>query len=235
MNRLKSKQTVEPLSEFIHYLAQSHASGQADLPSLTVLSQELGASVASVREQLEVARVLGWVEVKPRTGIRRLPYSFYPTVKQSLSYAIKLDQNHFQQYADLRNHLEAAYWLEAVSKLTSEDREELQALLAQAQEKLAHNPVQIPHQEHRCLHLNIYRRLNNTFVTGIFECYWDLYESLGMDVYANYEYLKEIWKYHAQMVDAICAENYQAGFEALITHKDLLYQRPNPLSRQKFE
>ncbi|MCD4673916.1 MAG: FCD domain-containing protein [Anaerolineaceae bacterium] len=231
----KRKLPLAPLSDFIRYLASTKDNGHSVLPPLTVLSQELGVSVAGVREQLEVARALGWVEVKPRTGIRRLSYSFYPTVRHSLSYAIKLDEDYFKKFSDLRNHLEAAYWLEAVSLLTIEDKEKLRALLSQANEKLERDPVQIPHQEHRKLHLSIYQRLNNTFVTGIFESYWDLYEALGLDVYADHEYLKHIWKYHEQMVDAICSENYQAGFEALIEHKDLLYQRPRPLSSQKFE
>ena len=58
------------LSEFLQYLA-SHEQGEQSLPALTTLGQELGISVASLREQLEVARALGFVEVRPRIGIRR--------------------------------------------------------------------------------------------------------------------------------------------------------------------
>lgn len=230
----KRKRSLAPLSDFLHYLANSNGNGQA-LPSLTLLSEELGASVASVREQLAVARALGWVDVKPRTGIRRLSYSFYPTVRHSVAYAIELDEAYFKQFASLRNHLEAAYWLEAVGLLSDEDKNDLQALLAQAIEKLERSPVQIPHREHRKLHLSIYKRLENTFVTGIFETYWDLYEAMGFDVFADYQYLKHIWQYHEQMVKSICEGRYQDGFDALIEHKDLLYQRPKPQSRQKFE
>ena len=230
----KRRRSIVPLSDFIHYLAGSNENGH-DLPSLAVLSEELGASVASVREQLAVARALGWVEVKPRTGIRRLPYSFYPTVRHSVSYAVELDEDYFKQFASLRNHLEAAYWLEAVQLLTDDDKDDLLALLTQATEKLERSPVQIPHREHRKLHLSIYKRLENTFVMGIFESYWDLYEAMGFDVFADYQYLKHIWQYHEQMVHSICEGRYQQGFDALIEHKDLLYQRPSPQSRQKFE
>lgn len=230
----KRKRSLAPLSDFLHFLAKSNGTGNA-LPSLTVLSEELGASVASVREQLAVARALGWVEVRPRTGIRRLPYSFYSTVRHSISYAIELDEAYFIQFASLRNHLEAAYWLDAVRLLTDEDKDDLQALMVKAMEKLERSPVQIPHWEHRTLHLSIYKRLGNTFVTGIFKSYWDLYEAMGFDVFADYQYLKHIWKYHEQMVQSICEGRFQQGFDALIEHKDLLYQRPKPQSRQKFE
>ena len=65
-------------SEFFAYLAASETDEESEsdrLPSLNALSAELGVSVARLREQLEVAKALGLVEVRPRTGIRRLPYS----------------------------------------------------------------------------------------------------------------------------------------------------------------
>ena len=57
------------------------------LPSLSELSQQLGISIASLREQMDVARSMGLVEVRPKTGIRRLPYAFRPAVSSSLKYA----------------------------------------------------------------------------------------------------------------------------------------------------
>ena len=85
------------------------------MPSLTDLSRELGISVAALREQLEVARALGLVEVRPRTGMRRLSYSFTPAVKQSLGYALALNKDHFEKYSELRSHIESVYWDEAVA------------------------------------------------------------------------------------------------------------------------
>ena len=76
------------------------------------------------------------------------------------------------------------------------------------------------------MHLLIYRRLENPFVTGILEAYWHAYEAIRLNVFAGgYEYLQEVWKYHQKMVEAICTGDYQAGYEALIAHTDLLYQR----------
>src|SRR5512141_114239 len=100
------------LSEFLRYLA-GHPEAENGLPSLIELSRELGISVAGLREQLEVARALGLVEVRPRTGTRRRPFSFAPAVNQTLGYAVALDHSHFDQFAHLRNHIEAAYWDEA--------------------------------------------------------------------------------------------------------------------------
>lgn len=222
------RERISPdISEFMRYLA-SHEEAEHGLPTLTELSQELGVSVASLREQLEVARALGLVEVKPgRGGTRRRPFAFTPAIRQSLGYALALNEDHFRKYAELRNHVEAAYWHEAVGKLTQEDKDELQAIVARAWEKLQRTPVQVPHEEHRNLHLLIFKRLENPFVTGILEAYWEAYEAVGLNVFAGgYEYLQEVWRFHQTMVESICNGNFKVGYEALVAHTDLLYHRP---------
>ena len=221
------RERISPdISEFLRYLA-NHPEGENGLPSLNELSRELGVGVQALREQLEVARALGLVEVRPRTGTRRKAYSFTPAVRQSLHFALALNDGHFQKFAEMRNRLEAAYWHQAVAKLTDEDKQELQRILATALEKIRGTPVHVPHEEHRKLHLLIYSRLDNPFVTGIFEAYWDAYEAVGLNVFAGgYEYLQEVWDYHQQMVSSICSGNFEIGYEALVKHTDLLYHRP---------
>jgi DNA-binding FadR family transcriptional regulator len=214
------------ISEFLRYLA-THEEVDQGLPSLKQLSVKLGVSLASLREQLEVARALGLIEIKPRLGMKRREYSFTPAINQSLGYALALSNEHFRKYAELRNHIESAFWHEAAQKLTEEDQQELQSLVARAWEKLRGTPIRVPHEEHRDLHLKIYSRLENPFVTGILEAYWEAYEAVGLNVFAGgYEYLEEVWRYHQKMVEAICNGNFEAGYEALVHHTDLLYHRP---------
>jgi len=215
------------ISEFMRYLA-THEEAEDGLPTLNELSQELGVSVGSLREQLEVARALGLVEVKPgRGGTRRRVFSFTPAIRQSLGYALELNEEHFRKYAELRNHVESAYWYEAVKKLTETDKQELNDIITRAWEKLGRTPIQVPHEEHRTMHLLIYRRLENPFVTGILEAYWDAYEAIRLNVFAGgFDYLQEVWRYHQRMVESICSGNYEAGYEALVAHTDLLYHRP---------
>jgi DNA-binding FadR family transcriptional regulator len=235
VNMLRERATLDQISEFMKYLASTETSESDRLPPLTELSQELGISVASLREQLEVARTFGLVEVRPKTGIRRLPYTFAPAVVNSLAYGVRIDQNLFRAFSDLRNHIEMVYWNQAVVLLTPEDIEKLRDLVRCAQEKLHGTRVQIPHTEHRELHLMIYRRLNNPFVMGILEAYWEIYEAVGLNVYTDLNYLERVWAYHQRMVESISSGNYAAGYQALIEHTDLIFQRSRTLSNQKFE
>ena len=227
-------------SEFLNRLASPPSDSldeqqSSHLPSLMQLSKELGVSVAILREQLEVAEAIGLVEVRPRTGIRRLPYSFAPAVQQSLAYAIALDGNNFDAFADLRNRIEASFWYDAVQHLTLEDHDQLKQLMVRAWNKLRGNPVQIPHEEHRQLHLCIFRRLDNPFVLGILEAYWEVYEAVGLNVYTDIKYLNHVWDYHQQMVDAICRKDFEAGHISLIEHNNLLYLRLSPSSETILE
>lgn len=223
---IQRKRISPKISEFLRYLAL-HPEAEAKLPTLNELSRKLDISVAGLREQLEVARALGLVEVRPRTGTRRLAYSFAPAVKQSLAYALALNQNHFEKYSELRIHIETAYWDEAVALLTEDDKRELQNIITLAFEKLHGNPIQVPNEEHRRLHLLIYSRLNNPFVTGLLEAYWEAYESVGLNLYAGgVDYLEKVWGYHKTMVQSICNGNFSAGRKALVTHIDLFAHRP---------
>ena len=223
------------LSEFLRYLSRFQEYG-GRLPALSKLSKELKISVATLREQLEVARVLGLVEVRPKTGIRKLAYTFRPAVIKSLSYAATIEPAYFfTAFSDLRTHIESAYWYQAVQLLTSEDHSALRALIERANEKMSGSPIQIPHNEHRELHLLIYRRLDNPFVSGILEAYWEAYEAVGLNLYTDITYLKTVWAYHRRMVEAICTGNSSDGYHALLEHTDLLLERTKIVPRQKFE
>ena len=214
-------------SELLEYILEiKQSSIDRRLPSLKVLSDEMGVSITSLREQLEVAKMLGLVDVKPRKGISLNNYSFKPAIWESLSYAIKLKPKYFDDFFDLRMHVEKSYWHQAVSKLENEDKLELQELMKDAWKKLQGNPARIPHQEHRKLHLGIYKRLDNTFVIGILGAYWDAYEAEGLNIVTDYDYLKNVWNYHQRLVDCICDNKLDEGYEILAEHFELLYQRP---------
>jgi DNA-binding FadR family transcriptional regulator len=234
MSHFQLTPSENSLSEFLRYLANDCDDNQR-LPTLPAIAKHLGVSISVLREQLEVARALGIVEVRPKTGIRRLAYTFRPAVRKSLAYAIQINPDLFSYYADLRRHLETSYWHQAVSLISTEDINALRTLVLSAGIKLAKKPVQVPQVEHREFHISIYKKLNNVFVNGLFEAYWDLYESAGLDVYTNYDYLTQVWNYHEKMVDAIAAEDYDLGHRILMDHMNLLYQRPETSSNQKFE
>lgn len=209
-------------SAFLRYLLTQGCIPGSKLPSLDALSSEIGISVGKLREQFEVARVLGLVEASPRRGIRCMPYDFTHAVRLGLMVALALDAGAFRAYSSLRIHLELAFWDEAVVLLTDEDKAELCGLVGAAKAKLSEDRIQIPYPEHRAFHLAIYRRLENPFVLGLLEAYWDAYEAVELNTYADYAYLQEVWSYHERVADAIRAGNYALGKDLLTQHMRLI-------------
>jgi len=209
-------------SEFITYLLKYSETEREKFPALKDLSSELGLSTSKLREQVSVAKALGLVDVRPRLGIRPLPYSFTPAVDASLCYAIQQDPTYFEDFVDLRRYLEYAYFPRAVDLLQESDHQELRELVLSAWEKLRGRPVRIPHEEHRQLHLTIYNRLHNVFVTGLLEAYWDAYEAVGLNVYADLDYLEQVWTYHDQLAEAAIIKDKSRGLEILREHFDLM-------------
>ena len=211
---------------FIRYLATEIDFGNPNdperLPTLSDISKETGVSTSTLREQLEVARTLGFVEVKPRTGIRRLPYKFGPAVTTSLYFALQRNRAYFEQFAEMRRSLEKAFWMEAIKKLDKEDIAYLENLINRAKTKLASKPIHVPQQEHKELHLHINRKLDNEFVLGINIAYWRAYEMIGFDRYQDLEYLVLVWDYHEKMILAIKEGRYDDSYKYLIEHLELL-------------
>ena len=211
--------------EFIDYLIAVSSKSSQEIPSIQTISQELGVSQACLREQMELARNLGLIKTQPRKGIEILPYRFTPAVVKSLYFAIKLTQEYFSQYSELRNHLEKAFFKEAARLLKASDLDELEELVSSAHKQLYGNPIQLPHQEHREFHLLIYKRLDNIFLNGLMEAYWDMYELVGLNVYADLSYLESVWDYHGRIIKRIRQNEVNEAYELLINHMNLINQR----------
>ena len=215
------------LLEYLSNQNQKSNNSNYEIPSLKELSHEQGVSIAKLREQLSVARSYGFVDVQPKTGIKMLPYSFAPAVKNSLSFALSLDRSYFDDFSNLRKHIEANFWFEAVSKLDEDDFKYLQELVDRAWEKLESSPPRLPHQEHRDLHLRIYGKIENVFVLGLLEAYWDAYEHVGLNRYLELSHLKSVWDYHRKIVKALQLGHVEDGYKMLLEHMDLLKAIPS--------
>ncbi len=211
-------------SEFLQYIVDHKYQPGDRLPCIEDLSAELKISAGKLREQLEVARSLGIVEVRPRAGIRLAESSAFSAMRLGLLYTLARTPAQFEAFGVLRNHVEAAFWHEAVALLTPEDCAHLRALVEQAWAKLNGRPVQIPHREHRDLHLTIFSRLENPFVKDLLEAYWEAYEAVGLNLYSDYQYLCEVWTYHEKIVNAIAQGDAAESYRLFVEHAALLHQ-----------
>jgi DNA-binding FadR family transcriptional regulator len=215
-------------SDLLNYIIKHGYQPGDRLPTISELqaTEKLGISVSKVREQLEVARALGLVDVRSKTGTHLKEFSFTPAVRLSLFFALATDLSSFEQFSELRTHIEIAFWLEACSQITDEDKKELRGYVDAARAKLHDARVRIPFEEHRAFHLTIFKHLDNPFVIGLLEAYWDAYEAVELNRYAEYGYHTKVWDYHESILNAICAGDYDAAQEAFMQHTRLLHHQP---------
>lgn len=218
-------------SDFLNYIVRQGFQPGDRLPSIQELTNDshLDMSANKVREQLEVARTMGWVEVRSKRGTRVKNYAFTPAVRLSALYAMACGES-FESFASLRNHVESAYWNEACALLREEDLNVMQACIDGANEKLDSPPIHIPNPEHRLFHLTVFKHLDNTFVLGILEAYWDLYEEVGINRYMDYSYLRRVWDYHAIILGHIKNNRFDDARLAFIEHTRLLRHEPGNAS-----
>jgi DNA-binding FadR family transcriptional regulator len=212
-------------STFLRYLVDSQVAPGERLPTLSQIGQELGVSVGKLREQLEIARGLGLVSVRPRVGIVREPFDFSQAVLAGVLFGLGTGEARFQQFSELRQAIEIDFWDTAVRELTPEDKQILQLLVSKAWAKLKGNPIHVPNEEHRKLHLIIFSRLDNPFVKGMLAAYWDAYEASELTRFSPYEYWLEVWQHHEKIVEAVVQDDFAGGLALLKAHFDLL---PHP-------
>lgn len=213
---------VEKLeSDLMQHIVETKLQPGDRLSKLDELSDTLGISTGKLREQLEVARSLGLVEVKPKVGIRLAEFDFLPAVRFSLLYALSIEPALFEDFSRLRDNIEFGFFREGVALLTPEDHANLKTLIAQAWAKLNGQPIHIPHREHRELHMTFYHRLNNPFVLGLMEAYWEAYEAVGYTMLSEYDYLCRVWTYHENIINAIIEKDIDLAYKLLVEHTQL--------------
>jgi DNA-binding FadR family transcriptional regulator len=225
---MKSKPTL------LSYLANTVKEGKS-IPSIAQLGIDLGLSNASVREQLEVARQLELVEVKTKTGIQVTPFSVKPAICLASRYALDINPDLIWEMYSVRQQLELSYWQKAVVKLGREEVEQLGHIIDSAFHKIHNRPIIIPVEEHRDFHLTIYRPLNNTFLQSLLESFWTLFQDSENRLYSDQISLETVWDYHKKIFKAIDSKEYEMGYDALLTHFDIVRTSKKAELKQRFE
>ena len=203
----------------------SHNGEPVKLPPMEELAENLGVSRGKLREELVAAEAYGVVDMRPGDGTYVCPFDFYTAIRTLALYGTACDWSNFDYFHKLRIQLEIGFWEEAVINLTDPDKQDLRQILERAERKLNTSPVEIPHREHRELHLTLFRRLPNLFVKGLLQAYWDTYEAVGLHRYYDYSYYEKIWACHKKMVEAIETGALDEAKEAMTEHFVLLENR----------
>lgn len=216
---------METISEYLIKAGPACAGEPVKLPALGDLAKQMGMSRGKLREELIAAQAYGVVEMRPGDGTYVRAFDFYTAIRPAILYSIACDRENFNRFRVLRAYLEVAFWDEAVRALTEDDIRQLEQIVIGAERKLKSTPIQIPHADHRDLHLRIFGKLDNPFVQGLLRAYWDAYEAAELHHYFELSYYEEMWASHRALVEALKSGHPQRGREILTQHFTILDQR----------
>jgi DNA-binding FadR family transcriptional regulator len=202
--------------------------GPVKLPSLGDLAREIGISRGRLREELIAAQAYGLVDMRPGDGTYVNAFDFYTALRPAILYSMACDKEHFEHIRKLRAHLEVAFWDDAVRTLDDNDYKQMAGIIERAEQKLRGTPIEIPHDEHRELHLLIFSKLNNPFVQGLLKVYWDAYEAVELHHYFQLSYYQAMWSSHRAVVEALTSGHGDEGKRALVQHFTILEDRLQP-------
>jgi DNA-binding FadR family transcriptional regulator len=216
----------DTIKRYLLSLQSARSSGEeVKLPPLDELARELGVSRGKLREDLLAAQAYGLVEMRPGDGTYVRPMDFYTAIRPLVLHSIASGSELFDRYYRLRAELEVAFWDEAARALQEEDMRRLEQVLEQAEQKLKGKSVEIPHREHRELHVILFGKLDNPYVRGILEAYWDAYEAVGLHRYFDLTYYERVWASHRQIVEAVRAGEWELSKTILRQHFTFLEDR----------
>lgn len=222
--------TLDLRSDLLNYLIQSQFKAGDRIPTISQLAEDehLGISPSKIREQLEVARALGFIDVKSKTGMRFNEYEFGSAIRLSIFFALAQEPTlYFEYFTDLRVQLETGSWLAMCESLGSEDFAMLYEIIHAARQKLQDERwVQIPHREHGQFHRTLFSRINNPFINGILNVYWEAYEAIEPRRYASFAYHQKVWDYHEQIVKEIESGEFVKAQATYTEHAQLLRIQP---------
>jgi len=219
--------SADLISILQYLIAEGPKEGQeaVKLPPLGDLAKKLGVSRGKLREDLITAQAYGLIEMRPGDGTYIQPFDFYAAIRPAVLYSIACDKHNFDRFYRLRAQLELAFWEQAVTQLEQDDLDVLKQVVHQAEQKLSGQPIEIPHREHRELHLRIFSHLDNPFVVGLLQAYWDAYEAVELHRYFDLSYYQEMWSSHRLLVEALERHDYEASRNILQEHFRILEYR----------
>lgn len=153
------------------------------LPPEGRLAEELGISRPSLREAVKALESLGIIESRHGEGIYVRAFSF-DSILENLPYSMIADDAQITELLYVRTYLEVGAIPAVVKNIRQENIAKMRVLADSMLSKaLSH---QVFADEDRAFHAEMYRCLNNHFLSGLIDLFWNafnnMYEVSGVPV-----------------------------------------------------
>ncbi|HWJ02446.1 MAG TPA: FadR/GntR family transcriptional regulator [Verrucomicrobiae bacterium] len=217
---IKTKKIYEEIVEQIKQLIQDGDLCPGDkLLSERELSERLKVSRASVREALSAMEIMGLVEVKSGEGtfIRQTNID---SIIGPMALILSMEKDSIMELMEVRKMLEVEAAGLAAERATTEQIEEMQAILGEMNRDLSENNLGEA-ADHK-LHYAIYKATHNSVLLRLMNTVSDSIEqnirTYRQSFYAIPGYPERLLKEHTAIFDAIRTRNPKRARDGMYEH-----------------
>ncbi|MBI3958849.1 MAG: FadR family transcriptional regulator [Chloroflexi bacterium] len=186
------------------------------LPPETELAEQLGVSRNSVREAIKSLESLGIVEARTGAGLFVRNFSFDPLL-ENLAYGMMFDLKDLADILEVRFHIEHSMIDQAVSAVTEEQLQQLDAILERMRALLAQGKEYT--EEDRFFHRTLWANVKNRSVGKIVDVFWMVFSQARKrtPVPSNPDPM-QIYQWHADIVESLAHRDVEAARVAIVRH-----------------
>ncbi|MHA7984637.1 FadR/GntR family transcriptional regulator [Rathayibacter sp. CAU 1779] len=196
------------------------------LPTEHELAEDLGVSRNSLREALKVLEATGVVVIRRGYGMAVGEMSLRSLISELVFHARLSAQEgtkELRDLMDLRAALETSLIVRACTAMRPADLENINRAV-EAMEAAAADGQFSP-EDDRVFHDQLYRPLDNPFISQLLAAFWDVFNLLQDHLPTSAETPAEIALHHRQIYDALVAGDATRAVAALERHFDGIERR----------
>lgn len=223
---MEVKEPGKAYEKVIHYIKQEILNGNleqgAKLPPERDLAEQLGVSRNSVREALRTLDVIGMITSTQGAG-NCVSCNFEKSLVESMSMMFLLQKTDYFQLSELRKALERQAMLLAVERITPQQIELLEEMLAKLEENQAEENNVLFDKK---LHYTIAQASGNQLIISILQALSDVMDLFIKDIRMKI-LLREnggarLIAIHKQIVQCLKNKDTSTALEAINRHFEII-------------
>jgi GntR family transcriptional repressor for pyruvate dehydrogenase complex len=215
--RLERRQTPseEVTQQLMGYLLSGHARPGTRLPSERQLAERLGVGRSAVREAIKSLSLLGLLEVRQGSGAYLSGHTS-DLLPRVLEWGLLLGEPSMRDIIELREHLEVTATGLAAERASTEDIEQLRALVARMGEAGANVPAYVDADID--FHLRLAQASGNAVLASLISNIQSLTRVWATRVLEHAGETTSSLAMHEPIVDAVAAGDTEAARRAMQAH-----------------
>ena len=227
---LRGPALYKGIRDYIKQYILEHGLRPGDaLPSEGQLVEDLGVGRSSVREAVKSLQSVGIVDVRQGNGLFVRELNFDPML-EAFIFGMQFDPNTLAELLQIRTWLEGAVIGDAVSLLTEDDLQKLQAVLNEWEVRVRNGEEYSDLDE--SFHQIIYGVMGNKTMMKLFSAFWISFSNLDDQITHDID-PEAVLQFHSAILAAIRTRDPVQTHRQLINYFDHVKSRISRFLKNK--